>query len=191
MTGRAAALTGLAAFILLAMILQPLMVSGDELGDANCDGSGDSVDAALVLQFDAGLLTSLACEAAADVDGNNTINSVDAALVLQTIAGLSEPIKVIVTIDGTPGVRFSGVAGTRDQVESGSVRDIVGTTPMTFAVDARASIYGPTGYLYSVVVGKVDDDSGLLRVTLQCPDGLHSDEGSQPYVSLVASCAGR
>jgi hypothetical protein len=58
------------------------------LGDANCDGGANSVDAALVLQFDAGLIDSLACESAADVNGDGSVNSVDAALILQLDAGL-------------------------------------------------------------------------------------------------------
>ncbi len=57
-------------------------------GDANCDGSVDAVDAALVLQFSAGLLSSVPCAAGADVSGDGDITSVDAALILQFTAGL-------------------------------------------------------------------------------------------------------
>ena len=63
------------------------MLSGD-VGDANCDGSVNAIDAALVLQFNAGLLGSLPCEDAADVNGDGDITSVDAALILQFTAGL-------------------------------------------------------------------------------------------------------
>ena len=58
------------------------------VGDASCDGSVDAVDAALVLQFTAGLLGSILCAAPADVDGDGEITSVDAALILQFTAGL-------------------------------------------------------------------------------------------------------
>ena len=39
-------------------------------GDINCDGNVNSIDAALALQFSAGLVGSLACEEAADVNGD-------------------------------------------------------------------------------------------------------------------------
>ena len=63
-------------------------------GDANCDGTVDSTDAALVLQYDAGLFASMGCQDAADVDGDGAVNSLDAALILQYDAGL---------IDSLPG----------------------------------------------------------------------------------------
>lgn len=57
-------------------------------GDANCGGVADSIDAAIVLQFGAGLLDELACPDAADVTGDGIIDSRDAALILQFGAGL-------------------------------------------------------------------------------------------------------
>ena len=57
-------------------------------GDANCDGTADDIDAALILQFTAGLLGSLDCQDAADVNGDLEVTSVDAALILQFVAGL-------------------------------------------------------------------------------------------------------
>jgi hypothetical protein len=62
-------------------------------GDANCNGRVDSIDAALILQLEAGLVRSLPCQAAADVNGDRRVNSLDAALILQYGAGL---------IDGLP-----------------------------------------------------------------------------------------
>ncbi len=57
-------------------------------GDANCSGTVDSIDAALILQASAQLVESLACPLNADVNGSGTIDSVDAAIVLQAVAGL-------------------------------------------------------------------------------------------------------
>lgn len=57
-------------------------------GDANCTATTDSVDAALVLQFNAGLLNSLACEDEADVNADDAIDALDATLILQIAAGL-------------------------------------------------------------------------------------------------------
>jgi hypothetical protein len=57
-------------------------------GDVDCDADADNVDAALVLQYDAGLIRSLPCAQNADVNGDDAIGSVDAALILQYEAGL-------------------------------------------------------------------------------------------------------
>ena len=60
------------------------------IGDANCDGDITSIDAALILQFTAGLLGDLPCNADANGDGNT--DAIDAALVLQFTAGLLESL---------------------------------------------------------------------------------------------------
>ncbi len=57
-------------------------------GDANCDGTVNSMDAALVLQFDAALIQSLPCERPGDVYGDGEIDARDAAVILQIEAGL-------------------------------------------------------------------------------------------------------
>ncbi|MCH7580465.1 MAG: dockerin type I repeat-containing protein [Chloroflexi bacterium] len=61
---------------------------GPPLGDADCSFEVTSIDAALVLQFDAGLLESLDCQSAADVNRDGNVNSIDATLILQDVAGL-------------------------------------------------------------------------------------------------------
>jgi hypothetical protein len=48
----------------------------------------NSVDALLVVQFDAELLDHLSNAPSADVNENGIVNSVDAALILQFTAGL-------------------------------------------------------------------------------------------------------
>jgi len=57
-------------------------------GDVNCDDNVNSIDAALLLQFIAGLLASLDCDDAADVNQNGVVNSIDVAIMLQFVAGL-------------------------------------------------------------------------------------------------------
>ncbi len=58
------------------------------LGDANCDGTVNSIDVAIILQYVAGFIASLQCQQAADVNHDGMVNSIDAAVILQYIAGL-------------------------------------------------------------------------------------------------------
>jgi hypothetical protein len=57
------------------------------VGDANCDGWTNSIDAALVLQLNAGLIDSLPCYEYADTDSDGEATSLDAAVILQIEAG--------------------------------------------------------------------------------------------------------
>ena len=66
----------------------PTKIPQEADGDVNCDGTANSVDAALILQFGAALLGFLDCHGAADVNRDNSVNAVDALLVLQYSAGL-------------------------------------------------------------------------------------------------------
>lgn len=81
--------------------IEPLLIDGElscyrekqggpGLGDASCDGFVNSIDAALVLQHEAGLLPLTGCLAGADVNFDDQINSIDAALILQCTAGLTD-----------------------------------------------------------------------------------------------------
>lgn len=62
------------------------------VGDADCSGSVTSIDAALILQFNAGLFASISCEELADADGDGELTSIDALLILQFVAGLLESL---------------------------------------------------------------------------------------------------
>lgn len=59
------------------------------LGDANGDGTINSIDAALILKYDSGANVTLD-EAAADVNGDGAVNSIDAALILKYDSGAIE-----------------------------------------------------------------------------------------------------
>ena len=65
------------------------------LGDVDCSSEVNSIDAALVLQFDAGLLGEAPCESQADVNLDGFINSIDATLILQLDAGLLDRLPVL------------------------------------------------------------------------------------------------
>lgn len=58
------------------------------LGDTDCDGRISSLDALLILQFAAALISSLPCPENADISGDGKIDPLDSALILQTAAGL-------------------------------------------------------------------------------------------------------
>lgn len=59
-------------------------------GDANCDGSADSLDALLILQFVAQLIerSQMRCFDSASVSPGGGVNSLDALAILQSEAGL-------------------------------------------------------------------------------------------------------
>lgn len=58
------------------------------LGDVNDDGNVNAIDAALILQFGAGLVGSLANEESGDVDESGAVNAIDATIILQYVAGM-------------------------------------------------------------------------------------------------------
>lgn len=59
-------------------------------GDVNCDKAINSIDAAILLQYDAGLTMILPmCFWAADLNYDGNFNAIDAAIILQIDAGLS------------------------------------------------------------------------------------------------------
>jgi hypothetical protein len=57
-------------------------------GDVSGDGNVTSADAAIILQLDAGTVTSVARPRNADVNRDGSINSIDSFLILQLDAGL-------------------------------------------------------------------------------------------------------
>ena len=65
-----------------------------EVGDASCNGTVDPLDAALILQFAAGLTPALPCPSRADASGDGTVNPLDAALVLQFAGGFIDALPV-------------------------------------------------------------------------------------------------
>ena len=57
-------------------------------GDVSCDGSVTSSDAQLILQLEAGLISSLPCPENGDLNDDGQIDTKDAAIIMQFVAGL-------------------------------------------------------------------------------------------------------
>ncbi len=66
----------------------PTQDSGLASGDVNCDGRTNSIDAALVLQLSAAMITELPCLDQGDILDDGVVNALDAAVILQIAAGL-------------------------------------------------------------------------------------------------------
>lgn len=64
----------------------PTPTGGSE-GDVDCNGRVTAVDAALILQLDAGIIRALRCPENGDVSDDGSTNSIDALFILQFVAG--------------------------------------------------------------------------------------------------------
>jgi len=62
------------------------------IGDVNCSEEIDSIDSSLILQYGAGLISTLECIDDADTNGDTYINSIDSSLILQFSAGLIDSL---------------------------------------------------------------------------------------------------
>jgi hypothetical protein len=59
-----------------------------------CGGGAGALDAALILQFDAHVITLLPCMDAGDVNGDGAVDAIDALIILQYTAGLIASLPV-------------------------------------------------------------------------------------------------
>jgi hypothetical protein len=77
-----------AAIFAAGWFASPASAGNQPPGDANCDGIVNSLDATLVLQYDAALVDDLPCLPWADASFDFVVDSLDAAIILQREAGL-------------------------------------------------------------------------------------------------------
>ncbi len=71
-----------------ALSCETVLSPSGAIGDVNCDGVVDEIDAQFVLQYEAGLIAVLPCLNSGDVNGDGAVNSIDALLILQLNVGL-------------------------------------------------------------------------------------------------------
>jgi len=70
----------------------PTPPPGGLIGDVDCNGVVNAIDAAVLLQFIAQLIDDLPCPENADTNDDGSVNSVDVALILQFTAGLIDDL---------------------------------------------------------------------------------------------------
>lgn len=146
-------------------------------GDANCDGKVNAIDAALILQFDVGLLSSLRCQDNAETNRDGRINAIDALRVLQVVAGFMDTLEPpVITVGSLPLM-----VGQQGFVDVG-VRNIIRPGLCCWAIDLR---YDPdvlsvvecqarfTGM--GAVVCDPDFEADAVRVSGATPVGLFGD----------------
>lgn len=68
-------------------------------GDVNCNARTDAVDASLILQLDAHLVTTLPCQGSGDMNNDTRINSIDSSFILQSTAGLIPSFGAVISVD--------------------------------------------------------------------------------------------
>jgi hypothetical protein len=77
-----------------------------KVGNVNCDGDVDSLDATIVLQYDASLLSEYACPDQGDTNGDGVSDAEDAAPILHFTAGLISDLDPNISpgVTPTPGL---------------------------------------------------------------------------------------
>jgi hypothetical protein len=103
------ALIAVLAWSALGVMAGPVDAGAPEptyfLGDVNCNARINSIDAALVLQREAGLIDALPCSENADLNHDGVANSVDAQLILQYNARLTRsPVRFSLKVDRPEGL---------------------------------------------------------------------------------------
>ncbi|MEX2159287.1 MAG: hypothetical protein WEB04_07795 [Dehalococcoidia bacterium] len=68
-------------------------------GNVNCNARTDAIDASLILQLDAHLVSSLPCQTAGDINSDGAANAIDGSFILQTVAGLIPSFGAVISID--------------------------------------------------------------------------------------------
>ena len=82
-----AVLAAILGSVLFAALRMALPADAESTGDVDCSGAVTSIDAALILQYTAGRISTLQCTVG-DVNNDGSTNSIDSLFILQLVAGL-------------------------------------------------------------------------------------------------------
>lgn len=127
-------LLALAGLVIAGGQMRSVAATGGLVGDVNKDGTTNAIDGALVLQYSAGLLSSI--NPNADANGDGAVNSIDAAIILQMNAGLIERP----TPPSNPDLEITAVMGT-DPTGVGNVLTFVITATNRGAPVCNLRVY--------------------------------------------------
>ena len=184
---------------LFGVTAQPQVALSAQLGDVNCDGAVNSTDAALVLQFSAGLISTLPCQAAADVSGDGSINAIDATLVLQLSAGLIEapstsgrPLQVHhIDVEQGDAALIISPGGEVVMIDDGRWTNCSNTVTYLQSVGIGEIDYHFASHYHGDAIGCLDD----LAAAGIAVEGACYDRGtvynSSSYNDYVATCGER
>lgn len=81
-------LVGAVLVVALLPVIGGRIYAGGPLGDADCSGHVEALDAQAILAYDVGFKPQTPCPENSDVNSDGVINPIDAALILQYDAGI-------------------------------------------------------------------------------------------------------
>ncbi len=167
------------------------------LGDTNCSGGVNSLDAALVLQLDAGLLPSLACEGNADTNEDGRVDSVDAVIILQYVAGLLQSLPPAtagilqihhIDVEQGDGALIISPGGETVMIDNGRWTTCSNTVNYLQEQGITSIDYHFASHYHADHIGCLDDLAGAsIPVTGACYDRGGS-YGSATFADYVAAC---
>ena len=170
--------------------------AGSANGDASCDGTTNSIDAAIVLQFVAGLTTSLPCPAAADVNADGRLDTIDAALILQHTAGLitlpldaAQALEIHhIDVEQGEGALIISPGGETAMIDNGNWRSCSNTVDYLQGQGVTSIDYHFASHYHADHIGCLDDMAAAgIPVTEACYDRGGSYT-TATYRDYVATC---
>lgn len=129
--------------------------------DLNCDGSVNTIDAALVLQLGAGIVDALPCGDLGDVSADGHVDSVDAAIIMQFDAGLIWD--------------FSGSEGPLPLDEAVPPKKSGGIAALTASPDPSQELYPPLSPSEATVAVDCDVTTDGVQSACAYPSGANFD----------------
>ena len=177
--------------------------AGQVTGDVNCTGGVNSIDATIILQLDAGLISSVICIQNGDVNGDGAINSLDATLILQLDAGLisvlpgapTEQALTIHHIDVEQGdaALIVSPGGEVVMVDSGRWTNCANTVSYVEGLGISSIDYHFASHYHADHIGCLDELAAAgITVEIACFDrGGSLSPATDTFSQYVATCGER